>query len=94
MRRRKTKGSSAREIASRINAYARECLVCNKPDYAVVDLGESLIHQFARDSMKPAPPGRTIVEMDTVEYERMRASLGEQWEWQGLVRIADGRPRS
>lgn len=40
---------------------------------------------------EPAPSGRTVVEMDTSEYERMRDALGEGWEWRGLVRIRESR---
>ena len=38
--------------------------------------------------MTPKANERTIIEMDSTEYERMRAALGKEWEWFGLVRIA------
>ena len=34
--------------------------------------------------------GRTQVEMDSIEYERMRDALGADWEWRGMVQIRDG----
>lgn len=42
-------------------------------------------HETTRPELPPK--GRTQIEMDDDEYERMRAALGSKWEWQGLVRI-------
>jgi hypothetical protein len=33
------------------------------------------------------PVGRTRVEMDDTEYERMRDALGSDWEWRGTMSI-------
>lgn len=38
-----------------------------------------------------APDGRTCIEMDNAEYERMRDALGDEWEWQGDVSMRVGK---
>jgi hypothetical protein len=43
-------------------------------------------------------PGRIQIEMDSAEYDTMRARLGPEFEYQGLVRMREGakpkrRPR-
>lgn len=38
-----------------------------------------------------APDGRTCLEMDNAEYDRMRDALGPDWEWQGDVSVRWGK---
>ncbi len=45
---------------------------------------------IARLGETQVAPGRMLIELDVVEYERMRHALGSSWEWEGLVRIVEG----
>ena len=51
------KEMTARDIAQCINEHARECLICGKPDYDVVDRGRFLI--------------RTLVQAETERCARL-----------------------
>ena len=49
------------------------------------------LREMALVAQTVAPDGRTCIEMDTSEYERMRDALGSEWEWRGDVSIREGR---
>ena len=53
----------------------------------VQHLSVEQIADLASELDEPVPAGRTRIEMDSEEYERMRDALGSDWEWRGLVRM-------
>lgn len=48
--------AKAREIAEKINADARMRLICLKPEYDTIDMGESLIVKLVEEYARPASP--------------------------------------
>lgn len=49
------------------------------------------LREMAIVAQTVAPDGRTCIEMDNDEYDRMRDALGPDWEWRGDVSMRFGR---
>lgn len=65
----------AREIAEKIAADARMRLICMKPDYDTIDLGESLILAAMREVGRPETVTDELIEaLERIEHEGQQSA--------------------